>query len=105
VLAATALLGDRLAFAAPSIFLRSGCSLVPLREELAWVGYGGSVQSMELGVTDALGLFELAVHRADEVGFPWMTDPVLLEPGPELARLLEKSFFAADDRSEPSGAD
>ncbi|MGC0318381.1 hypothetical protein [Kitasatospora acidiphila] len=40
LVAAPALLGDRLAFAAPAVRLRSGCDLLPVSERIEWVGRG-----------------------------------------------------------------
>lgn len=99
-LAALALLGDRLAFAAPAVFLRSGCDLLTRSEELSWVGYGGASEPLAMGRSEARELLDLAVVRAAAVGMPWVVEPVRLVPNAELARLIDRSFLAGEPEED-----
>lgn len=94
VLATIALLGDRMAFGAPAMFLRSGCELVLTAEELTFVGRS-SVDLLELGRVDARALVTHAIERAGEAGATWAAEPVALEPNSHLQKLIEESFFSA----------
>lgn len=100
LLAALALLGDRLAFAAPAVRLRSGCDLVLVSERLEWVmrGQEGSPVCEPLGVDSAeqaLALFGIAVRRARDAGLEWPSEPVVLRPNKALQQAIEKSFVLA----------
>lgn len=92
LLAALALAGDRLAFARPGIFLRSGCELVLESEALAWIG--GSGDTLSLDRRDALDLVTHAATVLRESGVAWTADPVLLRPGSELQKAVDRAFFA-----------
>jgi len=98
VLAALALLGDRLAFGAPAVFLRSGCELVLTSEELTFVGRRNS-DRIELDRGTARELVAYAIKRAGAVGADWAAEPVILQPNPQLQKVIDESFFsaAADD--------
>ena len=95
LLAAVALAGDRWAFARPGLFLRSGCELALLGEELTWVGSGGS---LTLSRADALELLRHAVTQARAAGVDWPTEPVPLVPGAELQKAIDRAFF-----TQPAG--
>ena len=99
VLAALGLLADRLAFARPELFLRSGCSLLLGSEKIAFVGAGGHSDEISLDRGSARDLFDHAVARAADAGLDFATEPVSLQPGPELTSLLEKHFahLSAED--------
>ncbi len=97
VLAALALLGDRLAFGGAAIFLRSGCDLVLVRESLSWVRRGGEEEPLQLGVPEALALFGEAVERAEEAGLDWLAEPLELVPQGKLQRVIDEAFLAAPD--------
>lgn len=92
LLAALALVGDRLAFARPGIFLRSGCELVLESEELVWVGTSGDTLSLDR--RGAVELVAQAVAVVRETGVPWDTEPVRLRPGAELQKAIDRAFFA-----------
>ncbi len=66
LLAAYALLGDRLAFGGPSLWLRSGCELLPTAESLSWHGRNGASEAFTLEPATALEVFEQARLAADE---------------------------------------
>ncbi|MFJ6382651.1 type I-U CRISPR-associated RAMP protein Csb1/Cas7u [Kitasatospora sp. NPDC092039] len=97
LLAALALLGDRLAFAAPAVRLRSGCDLLLVSERIEWVGRGREgvavTESLELDTAaQALQLFEFARSRAEEAGLVWSKDPVRLRPNAQVQQAIERSF-------------
>lgn len=99
VLAALALLGDRLAFARSAIFLRSGCDLLLIQERLSWVGLGGE-EPFELSPDDATGLFRLAVERARAAGLGWEMEPIRLRPMDKLQTLIDRVFLTAPQEGE-----
>ncbi|WP_265737832.1 type I-G CRISPR-associated RAMP protein Csb1/Cas7g [Actinacidiphila oryziradicis] len=94
---AVALLGDRLAFAAPAIRLRSGCDLVLVSERIEWVGRGldgrPATEPLELASPEqARALFEVAVARAEAAGVEWPKKAVELQPAPGLQEAIRRSF-------------
>lgn len=91
VLAALAILGDRLAFADSTLFLRSGCDLVVEHEKAEWVGRSGSVAIEVPDVDEALALYHQAVAHAESRGLSF-ADPVRLEPKANLRSLLALTF-------------
>lgn len=100
VLAAYAILGDRLAFGGSSLWLRSGCELVVESERIEWVGRGGSVEELDLPVAVAVDLFGLAVEHAEKQGVGLMTATVTLTPSKELARAIDFSLTKASSAGE-----
>lgn len=92
LLAALALAGDRLAFARPGIFLRSGCELVLESEDLTWVGTSGDALSLDR--RGAVDLVARAAAVLRDTGVPWETEPVRLRPGSELQKAIDRAFFA-----------
>ena len=94
VLAALAILGDRLAFGGPGVFLRSGCDLVKLSEEIGWVGTGGASEPVAIDRAGALELFRHAVARAERAGLRWHGEPIVLRPRPNLQEAIDAAFFA-----------
>jgi CRISPR-associated protein Csb1 len=95
LLAALALLGDRLAFARAGLFLRSGCELVRVNERLSWVG--GSEGELQLDIAAARALMAFATERAVEAGLKWDPNPLPLRPNAGLQQAIEESFFVAAD--------
>lgn len=100
LLAAIALLGDRLAFAAPALHLRSGCDLVVVSEQVEWVQRGADgrpvTQPLETtAVRDMLELFETALERAQKAGLEWASAPVRVQPNPSLQQAIAKSYAIA----------
>jgi len=94
-LAAYALVGDRLAFGGPSVWLRSGCELVLVSEQLVWVQRGGQTVPTQLSRGDALDLLRLAVERAEREGMRWNAETVALTPSPALAKAIDFSLTKA----------
>lgn len=95
-LAALALLGDRLTFAGPGLWLRSGCELVLVSETLVWHQRGGRTQAWELDVPGAFALFEHARDQAAEHGLPMSDEVVRLTAGKGLAKALNHAYLVSD---------
>jgi CRISPR-associated protein Csb1 len=88
-LAAYALLADRLAFSAASLWLRSGCELVTIDETLEWVNRGGTTDSFTLHTTDAIALYTHATQVVADLKMPLFLTPVQLTPGKSLAAAID----------------
>jgi CRISPR-associated protein Csb1 len=95
VLAAYALVADRLAFGGASLWLRSGCELVVESERIEWVDRGGATEPFELDADTAVELLELATAEAEKHGLPWVTEPVVLAPSKALAQAIDFSLTKA----------
>jgi CRISPR-associated protein Csb1 len=104
VLGALALLADRLAFARPGVFLRSGCELVLVSEQLTWVGRKQRARegtgALDLDLVTARQLAEYAIDQAAEAGATWAAEPILLRPKDDLQRVIEESFFKVPSDEE-----
>ncbi len=96
LLAAYALMADRLAFGRPSLWLRSGCELVTRSESLQWVARGGAVQPIDVSVAEAITLYDTALATAAEQGLGLDLKPVTLQPGPGLAKAIDFALTKAD---------
>jgi CRISPR-associated protein Csb1 len=99
-LAAYALLADRLAFGAPSLWLRSGCELVLADEQLEWVDRGGRTEPVALSAALALEVFRLAAERAAKEGLAMSTETVRLTPSAALAKAIDFSLTKAESSGE-----
>ena len=95
-LAAYALLADRLAFSAPSLWLRSGCELVTIDDTLEWVNRGGTAEAWTLATADAITLYKHAAQAAADLGLPMSLTPVRLIPGKNLAAAIGFALTKAD---------
>ncbi|MFE3182795.1 type I-U CRISPR-associated RAMP protein Csb1/Cas7u [Streptomyces violascens] len=100
LIAAIALLGDRLAFASPALRLRSGCDLMLVAERVEWVQRGRDgrpgVEPLEVTTPqEATALFEMAVERAREAGLTWPDAPVVMHPNASLQQAIDKSYVIA----------
>ena len=95
VLAAYALLADRLAFGRAGLWLRSGCELVLESERIEWVNRGGGTDPVDLSVDQAVELFALASAYAEKHGLPLDTDLVSLAPTKGLAQAIDYSLTKA----------
>lgn len=100
LLAALALLGDRLAFGGAGVWLRSGCDLVVESETLEWVGRGGVIEEFTLDRAGALELYEQARAAAEAAGVQQELQPVELTPSPALAKAIEFSVTKAESAGE-----
>ncbi|MFD8676543.1 type I-U CRISPR-associated RAMP protein Csb1/Cas7u [Streptomyces seoulensis] len=97
LIGAIALLGDRLAFSAPVIRLRSGCDLMLVSERIEWVGRGvdgrPATEPLDLATPEqARALFDEAVARAEAAGVEWPKEPVELQPASGLQEAIRRSF-------------
>lgn len=99
-LAALALAGDRLAFAGPSLWLRSGCDLVRTEQRVVFVSPEGE-EPLEIGTAEALEAFAELRERAAEAGLAMSTDTYPLEPQSNLAQAIDFSLT----RAEPNAGD
>ncbi|MHB8184838.1 MAG: type I-G CRISPR-associated RAMP protein Csb1/Cas7g [Dermatophilaceae bacterium] len=95
-LAAYALLADRLAFSAPSLWLRSGCELVTIDDTLEWVNRGGTADSFTLGTADAIALHTHAARVVADLGLRLSLTTVRLTPGKSLAAAIDFALTKAD---------
>ena len=100
VIASLAILGDRLAFGVPAIFLRSGCDLVLLAESLSWVQRGSKEDPFEITRAEARLLLAHAVDQARQVGLAWREAPLRVDPQPKLQRVVDEAYLAAPDKDE-----
>lgn len=105
VLAALALLGDRLAFGGPAVFVRSGCELVLEDESITWVGRSAGEEQLVIDTGTAHELFDHAVGIAVSQGLAWSTDPIALRPQPKLQEVIDRAFFSSptEDDGETVG--
>lgn len=99
-LAAYALLADRLAFAAASLWLRSGCELVTIDDTLEWVSRGGAAESFTLDTAEAIALYTHAAHAVADLGVPLSLSRVRLTPGKNLAAAIDFALTKADTAGE-----
>lgn len=100
VLAAYALLADRLAFGGPSLWLRSGCELVLVSERLEWVMRGGQTVATQLSRAQALELLAVSVERAAKQGLTWHTTTIALQPKPQLGKAIDFATTKAEAGAE-----
>ncbi len=95
-LAAYALLADRLAFSAPSLWLRSGCELVTINDTLEWVNRGGTADSFSLNTADAIALYTHAAQVVANLGLPLSLETVQLTPTTSLAAAIDFALTKTD---------
>lgn len=100
LLAALAILGDRLAFGAAGLFLRSGCDLLKVAEDIVWVGPGGRAEPLQIDTSAAVALYRFAQGRAAELGLALNDAPIMLRPKPNLQRAIDEAFFAGIEEGE-----
>jgi CRISPR-associated protein Csb1 len=79
-LAALALAGDRLAFGAPSTWLRSGCDLAKTSEVVGLERPGGAVDELTITAADALDAYHGLRERAVAAGLPMADDVIQVTP-------------------------
>lgn len=95
MLAAYAILADRLVFGRPTLWLRSGCELVVESERLEWVNRGGSAEPVDISLDVAVELFNVARQHADKHGIGLSTETVRLTPSKSLAAAIDFSLTKA----------
>ncbi|MEU8661426.1 type I-U CRISPR-associated RAMP protein Csb1/Cas7u [Actinoplanes philippinensis] len=94
-LAALALAGDRLAFGGASVWLRSGCALTRISEQVGIEQAGGEVEPWPVTAAEAVDAFVTLRDRAAAVGLPMATDVVPVTPTPQLAEAIRYSITQA----------
>jgi len=99
-LAAFALLGDRLAFGGPGVWLRSGCDLIVAEETMEWVGRGGVSEEFTLSRDEAVALYADSLEGARAAGLEINLEPVDLVPSPALAQAIDFSLTKAESAGE-----
>lgn len=102
-LVALALLGDRLAFGRPAVFLRSGCELAITSETILLERPGGSDEPFDLGIAEAIELFRQAVAHAAEQGLAMATDRIVLTPKDGLAKAIAYAYTKAGSSGDGEG--
>lgn len=100
-LVALALLGDRLAFGQPSIWLRSGCDLIVVRESIEFLRRGGTREDVDLGGDGGYELFTAARDRATSLGIPMSATTTVLEAGKPLADAIRYAYLRAAAEESP----
>jgi CRISPR-associated protein Csb1 len=79
-LAALALAGDRLTFGGPSVWLRSGCDLAKVAEQVGLERPDGELGEFNVTAQDAVVAFHELRDRAAVAGIPMDTDKISLVP-------------------------
>ena len=97
LLAALALVGDRLAFGRAGWVFRSGCELTVISDEVSWELRGGATDPINLSIADAVALFAHAGEAAAAVGMPISTETWAIEPLPELRKAIEFALVSASN--------
>jgi CRISPR-associated protein Csb1 len=87
-LAALALAGDRLAFGAPSVWLRSGCDLAKITETIGLERAGGELDELAVTAYEAIAAFHELRERAAVGGIAMAEETIALEPVPALAEAI-----------------
>ncbi|GIE91579.1 type I-G CRISPR-associated RAMP protein Csb1/Cas7g [Actinoplanes regularis] len=95
LLAAYAIVADRLAFGDPTLWLRSGCELVVETERIEWVNRGGQTEQIEISRDEAIALFAMAAEHAEKAGMAVATETVRLTAGKALAQAIDFSLTKA----------
>ncbi|GII96337.1 type I-G CRISPR-associated RAMP protein Csb1/Cas7g [Sinosporangium siamense] len=94
-LAALALAADRLAFARPSVWLRSGCDLAKMSEQVGLERPGGALNLIEVSASAAIDAFHELKEEAAKLGIEMASDVVLVEPIPSLRKAIEVTVAQA----------
>jgi CRISPR-associated protein GSU0053/csb1, Dpsyc system len=84
-LAALALVGDRLAFGRPSLWLRSGCDLTRQSEVVGLEREGGEIEPIEIDAAEAIALFTQLRDQTAAAGIVMETTVVPVTPTKQLA--------------------
>ncbi|MEV4888768.1 type I-U CRISPR-associated RAMP protein Csb1/Cas7u [Nonomuraea sp. NPDC055795] len=97
-LAALALAGDRLTYARPSVWLRSGCDLAKVHEEVGLERPGGDLDLIEVSAAVAIDAFHELKASAAKLGIEMADDVVSVTPIPALRKAIETTVaHAASD--------
>ncbi len=88
-LAALALAGDRLTFGGPSVWLRSGCDLAKVSEEIGLERPGGDLDPLAVTIDEALDAFRELRERASAAGIAMDKDTIAIKPIDSLKKAIE----------------
>jgi len=92
-LAALALVGDRLTFGGPSVWLRSGCDLAKVREEIGLEQPGGRLDQLPVTTRETLDAFGELRARASATGIAMHTDTISVQPMPSLSQAIQSAVM------------
>jgi CRISPR-associated protein Csb1 len=99
-LAALALVGDRLAFDRPSLWLRSGCDLTRVSETVFFERDGGVREPVEVSVAEAIAAFVALRDRTAAAGIMMDLDVVPVAPTRQLADAIRFALTSATGDGE-----
>jgi len=95
LLAAIGLAGQGGAFGR-AFSLRSGCDLRPVASTWTWLGEQSDHEVQVPSMEECVELVASCAQRAEAAGLPvgsaWQSDPLVLLPQPNLAKVIEKSY-------------
>jgi CRISPR-associated protein Csb1 len=94
-LAALALVGDRLTFARPSLWLRSGCDLTRISESVFFELDGGEREPIEVTTAEVIAAFVALRERASAAGIVMASDVVPVAPTRQLAEAIRFALTSA----------
>ena len=95
-LMALALYADRLAFGAPSVWLRSGCDLVKQDERIVMEKSGGESEPLDVDTDSVRSAFEELRDRTAEAGLAMDRDIIDVTPDKGLKDALQYSIAKAE---------
>ncbi len=76
--------------------LRSGCDLRPVKTTWTWMGASSSENVERIDADTAAGILRDCVATAEAAGVPvgrvWPAEPLVLEPGPQLLRVIRETW-------------
>lgn len=99
-LAALALAGDRLTFGGPSVWLRSGCDLAKVSEQVGLERPGGELDEFAVRAQDAIEAFHELRDRAAACGISMDTDTISLVPISSLAEAIKTAVTVGSQDAE-----
>ncbi|MFI6758767.1 type I-U CRISPR-associated RAMP protein Csb1/Cas7u [Micromonospora sp. NPDC050417] len=94
-LAALALVGDRLTFGRPSLWLRSGCDLTRISETVYFERDGGEREPIEVSTAEVIAAFVALRDRASAAGVVMDSNVVPIAPTPQLADAIRFALTSA----------
>lgn len=95
-LAALALAGDRLTFGGPSVWLRSGCDLAKVREDIGLERPGGELDQIAATTQESLAAFSELRDRATAAGIVMDRSTISIQPVPSLKKAIDSAVTSGD---------
>jgi CRISPR-associated protein Csb1 len=99
-LAALALAGDRLTFGSPSVWLRSGCDLAKVGEQVGFERPDGDLDEFSATTQDVIDAFHELRDRATVAGIPMDADTISLVPIPALDAAITYALTVGSQDAE-----